>query len=196
MIIDMTARASLTRLICGLFLACLEMTQQATAAPVMDIKTIDALVDQYFGPDTVAFKDETPEMPRYLWGNFNGDGMPDLVIPLDVEKARASIGKFALTVIPLHGGKTIAEEIGQHCLALGILQGRDHSYQPFVAARVFFLYECFSGYAKVAPHAALARAAGLNLSGDSISLDLENGGQTLIYWHGNNYRGLLLQGGD
>jgi len=196
MFIKLTARTCLTRLISGLLLTCFLMAGRATAAPALDSKTIDALVGRYFGPDAVAFTDDTPEMPRYLWGDFNGDGRPDLVIPLDVEKARSSIGRFAITLIPLHGGKTIMEEIGQHCLALGILQGRDNASQPFVASRVFFLYDCFSGYAKVAPHAAMARSAGLDLVRDAISLDLENGGQTLIYWHGDTYRWRLLQNGD
>jgi hypothetical protein len=186
----------LAALVVPLIIGTLTSFSAAAAGPRLSSADIDAVVAQYFGPDSKAITDGSAGMPRYLWGDFNGDGFADLVIPLNVDQARASLVTKKITLIPLNGATTIAEAIGQHCLGLGILQGTNRDGSNFTAAQTFFLYDCFSGYAKVGRQAPMVRQAGLHLKSDAVALDLESGAQTLIYWSGDNFKDLLLQSGD
>lgn len=61
---------------------------------------------------------------------------------------------------------------------------------------VHMLYECFSGYTRVAKGSTLLRNAGVHATGEAVLLDLETGGQLLVYWDGGRYRTKLVRLGD
>jgi hypothetical protein len=113
-----------------------------------------------------------------------------------VDRARGTLSARAITAVPLHGQTNADAAIGNNCLALGIFHGAGKQSAVQAVSRVFMLYECFFGYTKVRSNAPLMRRAKVKAVGDALLLDLESGGQLLVYWHGDNYRGQYVRLGD
>jgi hypothetical protein len=155
---------------------------------------IQDLVTKHFGPSAHALTEGSSNMPRYLWLARNGFKQKDLAVPIHVDGARGQLSGRSLNVIPLHGTDDPNGAIGNNCLGLAVFQMSPN--KPEQAERVHFLYECFSGYAKVSPNAGLVRKAGVRAAGDAVQLNLETGAQLLVYWDGNKYSWAYTRSGD
>lgn len=66
----------------------------------------------------------------------------------------------------------------------------------FKLSSAYILYECFSGYTKVQAGSRLLSKAGVPGQNDAILLDLESGGQMLVYWNGVDYATKYVRNGD
>jgi hypothetical protein len=164
---------------------------------------VESLLKQEFGSQlTVA------EMGSgtYVIGDFNNDGFEDLAVPVNFERDRSEVKSHGVIVIdldpysPNNGQQIDPTEIKmQNCLGLAIMSGSSAGWkQP---AAKFLSYQCFSSLKLQPKGRAIVAAKGSKrrsprLIGDSVVLDLENGGQTLVYWSGTTFRAFPLRSGD
>jgi hypothetical protein len=164
---------------------------------------VESLLKQEFGPQlTVA------EMGSgtYVTGDFNNDGFKDLAVPVNFERDRSEVKSHGVKVIDLdpyspHNGQQIepAEIKMQNCLGLAIINGGAAGWKQPEAK--FLSYQCFSSI-KLHPKGRAVTAEKRSKRrlprpvGDSMVLDLENGGMTLVYWSGTTFRAFPLRSGD
>jgi hypothetical protein len=173
-----------------------QVCASANAQSFLSREEIAKIVENHFGPDVEVVVDGTSSLPRYLRGDFNGDGSNDLVVPLIVDRARGTLDAKGITAALLEGETSADKAIGSYCLALGIFHGDGRRGAEKRTSHVFMLYQCFSGYTKVSAQATLIHRSKVNAVGDTLLLDLESGGQMLVYWHGENYHGHYVRLGD
>lgn len=162
------------------------------SAPVpISQQQIAALVTEHFGPKVRTDISSGNErwMPRYLRVAFTKALPPVLVIPIHVDGAKGTLNARPFKAITEDGYDASPDEtIGSNCLALAFLPDRP--------SEVHMLYECFSGYTRVAKGSTLLRNARVHAAGEAVLLDLETGGQLLVYWDGERYRTKLVRLGD
>jgi hypothetical protein len=168
----------------------------ASAQVLLTTKDLATLVEKTFGPVVrLASDGKDSSFPRYLRASLNYDDVEDLVVPLYVDKAKGTLDTRGIKPVPPRGERSVDASIGEHCLGLAFLHGSGEG-QPFKPASAYLAYECFSGYTKVRAGAQLLTNAGVPVHNDAVLLDLENGGQMLIYWRSGEYAERNVRRGD
>ena len=164
---------------------------------------VESLLNQEFGSQVTIAELGSG---TYVVGDFNNDGFNDLAVPVNFERDRSEVKSHGVKVIdldpysPLNGQQIEPTEIKmQNCLGLAIINGGAAGWkQP---EEKFLSYQCFSSI-KLHPKGRAVtteKRTKLRLPrpvGDSMVLDLENGGMTLVYWNGTTFRAFSLRGGD
>ena len=170
----------------------------AIAAP--SAQDIETLVTHSFGSEVTLPNDHSAQSPRYL--RVAVTSLPPneqvLVVALHVDAAKGALNQRAIKLIATANGEaSVDDAIGKNCLGLAFFHGVAPSAAATRAAHsVYFLYECFSGYTRVAQTAPMLKRARVNAEGEAILLDLESGGQLLVYWREGQYRTKLVRLGD
>ena len=158
---------------------------------------IDALVKENFGPAVSAVTEGGSGLPRYLRTPMVKAAVPVLVIPVSADQAKGTLNARGVKAIRLPGQSgDVDESIGANCLGLAFFHGLPAGSFSGKPSSVHLLYECFSGYTRVANRAHLLRRATPRADSDAVLLDLETGGQLLVYWSGNRYITKLVRRGD
>jgi hypothetical protein len=146
--------------------------------------------------------------PWYRLGDFNGDGLQDLAVLVLVESGREELLKHGVEYIDIDpfskgNGSELdpMTDMGQHCLGLAIFQGSSRSWSGATLGVPVLVYECFSEYRVIGKGMRVRRGLASKgrtpvLQGDALQLELETGGQTLVYWDGRTYRGFGQRLGD
>ncbi|HEV8485464.1 MAG TPA: hypothetical protein VGV87_18115 [Blastocatellia bacterium] len=146
--------------------------------------------------------------PWYEQGDFNGDGLQDLAVLVLVESGREELRKHGVKYInidPFSRSNGLQldplTDMGQHCLGLAILHGSSRSWSGAMLGVPVLVYDCFSGCRVIKKgtyvrRGRASRARSPVLKGDALQLELETGGQTLVYWDGRTYRGFARRTGD
>ena len=167
-----------------------------SAEPVIPAKDLTALIEQTFGAMASPASDgKDSTFPRYLRASLHNDDLEDLVVAILVDKAKGTLDARGIKPVSVDGQRSVDAAVGQHCLGLAFLHGSNRT-RPFKPASVYMLYECFSGYAKVRAGAKLLSNAKVPTQNDAVLLDLESGGQMLIYWNNGEYNAKYVRRGD
>ena len=194
---------SLVSLIC---LALLSLS--SVALPVKDqlppLESIVALVRSTITSQAQVFNEKS----WYRLGDFNGDGLQDLAVLVVVESGREELRKHGVQYIVIdpvskrNGSEADPlTDMGQHCLGLAIIHGSSRSWNGAMLGAPVLFYDCFSDCrfirkgTRVRPSDCSSRRSPV-LKGDALQLELETGGQTLVYWNGRTYRGFCRRNGD
>ena len=177
------------------------------ATNVLSPSIIESIVIKEFGNKIKYVRDLNSDAP-FLLGDFNGDNYSDLPVLLNIEEGKSDIATYGISFVdtnpysPTNGRKIDPfGNIGQNCLAVGVMHGSSYGYGDFKAAAKYLTYECFSAFHFFSKKQIVRRGSGSNglttkPKGDSIKLDLETGGTSLIYWNGTTYKGFGLRIGD
>lgn len=188
------ARHFSTLALCGLLVA---QSLGSNAATLPLHSQIDTLVKENFGPSVSAVTDGSTGLPRYLRTPMIKSAVPVLVIPVSAAEAKGTLNARGVKAIRLPGQSGgVDENIGANCLGLAFFHGLPASSFSGKPTSVYLLYECFSGYTRVANGAPLLRHSKPRADSDAVLLDLETGGQLLVYWSGNSYITSLVRRGD
>lgn len=186
-------------------LACLVApTPAQRAAPTkLEQDQVVAAIHDNFGASVEPVIDISP---FFLRGDFDGDGLDDLAAVVNVEKSRADLRAHGVRYVDVDAysakngaqGDPAAIE-PRNCLGIAVTHGAPGG--AGTSARKYVFYECFSSVELVGKGRRVGRRGGSRgrapvPKGDSMLLELENGGATLIYWDGRTYRGFGVRGGD
>ena len=171
------------------------------------VTQIEDVVRKEFG-DQVKAQTALNSEPFYLLGDFNGDGHPDIAVLVNVEEGRAELKQHGVKYLDTDPySRTNGSEInplsamGHNCIGIAIIHGTAVGWNVPHPAAKFLVYDCFSAFRLFRKGLRIRRGSGSQGTtpkpkGDSIFLDLETGGTSLIYWNGRTYRGFGLRGGD
>ena len=155
-----------------------------------------ALVSTHIGVEAT-IHDGGPGLPSYTQANLSKAklGRPELVLVVDVDRAKGKLNSRAITQISSgDSASTLDDAVGGHCLGLAIFHGMRPGAVADAPSAIYLLYECFSGYSRVRAGApALKQVAA---AGDGLLLELESGGQSLVYWKNGRYHQKLVRRGD
>ena len=177
-------------------------SQQAIARNGLLGKISSAIHDQ-FGPNLKLFDDTSR---YYLLGDFNGDGFGDIAVQVQVGKGMEDLKSHNVKYIdinPYNGSngqeKDPVSVMWDSCAGVAVIHGTAAGWDTPAAKYIFF--ECFSDFRMLRKGRKIYRGAGSRgptpaPKGDSIQLELENGGTLLVYWNGKTYRGFGQRGGD
>ena len=169
---------------------------EAAWAQQIQPKELQALVELAFGPSVKTASDgKDAHLPRYLRAHLNDDNAEDIVIPIHVDKAKGTLDRRGIKTIKIGEAHTIDASIGKNCLGLAFLHSASKA-RPLKSSAAHMAYECFSGYTTVKAGAQMLTSAEIPVRNDAILLDLESGGQLLIYWNGGTYVSKYVRRGD
>ncbi|WP_124452180.1 hypothetical protein [Paucibacter sp. KBW04] len=175
-------------------LACTESS--VLAQGILRTKDLAALVQQSFGPlAQLASDGKESRFPRYFLLSLNHGDAEDLVIPIHVDKAKGSLDARGIKPISIAGHRSVDASIGEHCLGLAFLHGNGGT-KPFKSTAASMVYKCFSEYSKIRAGAQLLTGARVPVHSDAVLLDLESGGQMLIYCDSGKYAAKYVRRGD
>lgn len=144
----------------------------------------------------------------YLLGDFNGDGNQDLAVLVQTESKREELQAHHVKYIDVdpfskRNGSELDPlvDMGHHCVGILVLHGASNVWHDRFINPPYIFYECFSPFRLVKRQDRVQRGAGSEgktpvLRGDAMQLELETGGQTLVYWDGVTYRGFGQRIGD
>ena len=191
-------------------LSCLVLlTVSSVARPVTDQRpTLESVVSLVRSTITSQAEVFDRGNPWYRLGDFNGDGLQDLAVLVLVESGRGELRKHGVQFINIdpfskRNGSEVdpLTDMGQHCLGLVIFHGSSRSWRGARLGVPVLVYDCFSACRVIRKGMRVRRgdcSSGRSpvLKGDALQLELETGGQTLVYWSGRTYRGFCLRNGD
>jgi hypothetical protein len=144
--------------------------------------------------------DSNAALPRYIAARITAPrtGERVLIVPLNVDAAKGTLNARGIRLIDSNdGGDSADDTIGGNCLGLAFFHGAmPPNGLQLQAQKVYLLYECFSGFTRVATNASLLKKARVHAAGEAVLLDLETGGQLLVYWHGGAYHSKIVRLGD
>jgi len=164
---------------------------------------ISSKIHDQFGPK---LKVDNYTSPYYLQGDFNGDGFGDVAVQVKVEEGREDLKSHKVKYIdinPYNGSngheKDPVSGMWNNCAGVAVIHGTAAGWDAPSAKYIF--YECFSVFRMIRKGRKIYRGGGSRgptpaPKGDSIQLELENGGTVLVYWNGNTYRGFGQRSGD
>lgn len=163
------------------------------------LEQIEAVVQSGFGSSVRVWPDE----PFYLLGDFNGDGFSDIAVTVNIEEAAADLKSHAVNFINIDNGLRIDPLSHEYhnCLGIAIIHGNTEGWKAADPAGKFMIYQCFSSFRLIRKGQRIPRG---NASpgpppvpkGDSIFLNLESGGTSLVYWKGKTYHSYYIRIGD
>ena len=200
----MKAFSTFTLLIILSFPIC---AQDKGAKTKVSLKEIEDVVRVEFG-DQVSVESALNAAPSYLLGDFNGDAHTDIAVLVKAERGRAELKEHGVKYLDTNPySRTNGSErdpvstMGHNCLGIAIMHGTATGWNVPNPAAKFLVYDCFSAFRLFRKNQRIRRGSGSQGTtpkpkGDSILLDLESGGASLIYWNGRTYRGFGLRGGD
>ena len=151
---------------------------------------------------------EAGDAPYYLLGDFNGDGNQDLAVLVRVESGREELKARHVKYIDTdpfseRNGSELnpLTDMRPYCLGILVLHGASQSWHDKFINPPYIFNDCFSQFRVVKRQDRVQRGAESKgktpvLRGDAIQLDLETGGQTLVYWDDETYRGFGQRSGD
>jgi hypothetical protein len=176
---------------------------QATREPTSE--SIASVVTHALGSNVQVLSGDTP---YYLLGDFNGDSNQDLAVLVQVEKQRDELRTHQVKYLDIdpfsqRNGSELdpLTDMGHHCAGVVVLHGSSPAWKTNFTGQPYLFYECFASFRVMKRSERVLRGAGSKgktpvLRGDAIQLDLETGGQTLVYWDGKTYRGFGQRSGD
>ena len=166
---------------------------------------IEAAVHNAFGARIQVM---TSDHPFFLTGDFNGDGNTDIAILVNIENGRVELAGHGVKFIDidphskLNGVQIDPLSTSNHnCLGVAIIHGTPAGWMTSQPGNRYMFYECFSPFRLIHRKQRIRRGDDAKgptpiLKGDSIQLELETGGRTIVYWNGRTYRGFSLRIGD
>jgi hypothetical protein len=179
-------------------------SQQSSAQPA-DLNRILEAVRSGFGPGVHV---QDSYSPFYLLGDFNGDGYRDIAVLVNADQAKSDLTGLGVSYIDADpysptNGSTLdpVKSMGSNCLGIAIIHGGPGGWEAKPMAK-YLVYQCFSGFRLVPKRPDVGRpgtkgsAGAAQPKGDSLRLELESGGYSLVYWNGKTYRGRALKKGD
>lgn len=158
---------------------------------------IERIVSDNLGAEAEVAGPITLALPRYRWARLTVASEPVLLVPVLIDSAKGRLDVRGVKAINVPGQRGSADDnIGANCLGLALFHGMAPDATQSRPSSVHMLYECFSGYTQVAKGAPILRHLKPRPAGEAVLLDLETGGQLLIYWSGNGYRTKIVRIGD
>lgn len=158
---------------------------------------IDRIVNDNLGAKAKAAGEIGSTLPRYMWARLTGPSESILLIPVFIDSMKGRLNVRGVKAIHLPGQSGSADEnIGANCMGLAFFHGMAPHATQSKPSSVHTLYECFSGYSHVAKGAPILRPLSPRAAGEAVLLDLESGGQLLVYWTGKGYSTTLVRIGD
>lgn len=175
----------------------LSLPPASHAAETLNEVQIETLVNENLGKEAKAAGAINPAFPRYMRVRLTGAPDPVLLLPVFVDQAKGKLDARGVRAINLPGQDGgVDENIGTNCMGLAFFHGIAATSKPGKPSSVHMLYECFSGYSRVAKGAPMLKPLRPRAVGEAILLDLETGGQVLIYWSAKGYRTKTVRAGD
>ena len=179
------------------------LTAHKMGQPKAQSEAVTEVLQASFGSAVEAV---TGFKPFYLTGDFNGDGMQDIVVVVRIKERRTALPKDVRLINPFSSGPKVtfpSNPAGENKLALAII----HSWKtPQTAAKfllvgeapiLILVYERTSDPESAKDLMELMskrgkRRKGQTLpptaKGDVILLGTEVGGDSPLYWNGRTYR--------
>ena len=167
------------------------------AAEPLNQAQIDRIVSDTLGSGAEAAGEIDSTLPRYMWARLTGPSESVLLLPAFIDSVKGKLHVRGVRAINLPGQSGSADEnIGTNCMGLAFFHGMAPDARLSKPSSVYTLYECFSGYSHVAKGAPILKPLRPRAAGEAVLLDLETGGQLLVYWAGKGYRTKLVRIGD
>lgn len=177
-------------------LAALSFATASKAAPLSDAQ-IERIVSDNLGAEAKAAGTIDSTLPRYMRVRLTRALHSVLLVPVLIDSAKGKLEARGVKAINLPGQSGSADEnIGANCMGLAFLHGIAPNATRTEASSVYTLYECFSGYSHVARGAAMLKQLRPGAAGEAVLLDLESGGQLLVYWSESGYKTKMVRSGD
>ena len=166
---------------------------------------IEPVVKQALGASVQVLSSNAP---HYLLGDFNGDGNQDVAVQVQAEKHREELRARRVRYLDINpfsqrNGSELnpVADMGRNCVGIVVLHGSSPAWNARFTGQPYFFDECFSPFRIVRRGERILHEPGATGQapvprGDAIQLDLESGGQTLVYWDGKTYRGFGQRDGD
>lgn len=169
----------------------------ALQAATLSQAQIERIVSDNLGAEAKAAGTINSTLPRYMHARLTGTSHSVLLLPVFIDSAKGKLDARGVRAINLPGQIGSADEnIGANCMGLAFLHGFDLSAKRSKPSSVYMLYECFSGYSRVAKGAPVLQPLRPAAAGEAVLLDLESGGQLLVYWSRKGYRTKMVRIGD
>lgn len=166
------------------------------AAPLGQTQ-IDRVVSVNLGAGAEAAGSTDSTFPQYLWARLTGPSDSVLLLPVLIDSVKGTLAVRGVKAISLPGQSGSADDnIGANCMGLAFFHGLTPDARPGKASAVYTLYECFSGYSHVKKGSPILTPLKPRAAGDAVLLDLETGGQLLVYWSAKGYRTKMVRLGD
>lgn len=178
-----------------------QQTNKVSAAQIKDV------VQKEFG-NQVEAETRLSSDPFYLFGDFNGDAYADVAVLVNVEQGRDKLKEYGVKYVstdsysPGNGSQLDpVSAMGNNCLGIAFIHGTKAGWNAPNMNGKFLVYDCFSAFRLFGKGRKVIRGSGSEGAtpkpvGDSIFLQLETGGTSLVYWNGRTYRGFGLRTGD
>lgn len=119
------------------------------------------------------------------------------MVPIHVDDAKGTLNARRIKVITRDQRGLLPDDVvGANCLSLAFFHGLNSVKEGDAKkSEVYMLYDCFSGYTRVAKSAPILRDAHVSAEGEAVLLGLETGGQLLVYWRDGRYHARLVRMG-
>lgn len=158
------------------------------------------LVSAFLGNAASIVSDASPGLPPFVHVAITRrkNEQPVLVIPLRIHTVPHEPNMTAIRSIDTFSSApaTFADVVASNCYSLAFFHKVKATATAPISPELYLLHECFSGYARVKQMSPILRRARIDAAGDAISIDLESGGQMVVYWKNGRYRTKLVRLGD
>ena len=187
---------SILNLSISILVANLVVCQQGLAIQQPSESEVAVIVNKVFGP-TVKLR---PGDHAFVIGDFNGDGVPDLAVLLDLGQTRELISRPDMSFLNIHpGSKDNGNKLGHDDFiwqpeALGILHGSVKGDWTSTEPKYLFFT---AGHALTVAHQIPSKPGAYDHSqetkkGENLFLALSKFSTLEIYWDGSTYHSLYF----
>jgi hypothetical protein len=177
--------------------------KRVVVTPAVTQATVSELLASEFGSNVKVTQFNSSD---HAEGDFNGDGYQDIAVMVNIESATGDLKPHGVRLFDTdpysqsNGMELDPAKLEVHnCSGLAIVHGSVGGWRKPLAK--FMIYNCFSSVKLFAKGSRIKRSSqskGITPRplGDFLLLDLENGGQAIVYWNGKSYRGFGLGAAD